>query len=284
MENPSSSIGLLFSHPVTLYFLQTNLMAVVLGFTAPSSAIRPLAFPVLLILTWLHVSTCSARIQNISWATFMAGGNASNVFQYIETSLLSRWNFESQGPQRPTTKSAPAKNGQRRLVSRPWQRLRFGYYTTFSYRCCGTPYEVKNVPPFSFTDRSYVPSRRVFLSRILTNYILAYLIMDALTSFRGTGKEASRSLYTADKIPFFFRLNFVTLEEIAVRIVSTVMFWGASYIAISLFVAPPAILGVALELTDVSWWHPFMGPISGAYSIRQFWGSVWHVHSQGQVD
>lgn len=284
MENPSSPIVLLFSHPVTLYFLQTSLMAVVLGFTAPNSAIRPLAFPVLLTLTWLHVSTCSARIQNVCWATFMSGTNASNVFQYIETSLLSRWNFESQGPQRPTTKSGPAKNDQRRLISTSWQRLRFGFYATFSYRYCGTPYEVKNVPPFSFTDHRYVPLRRTFLSRSLTNYILAYLIMDALTSFRGTDTEASRSLYTADKVPFFSRLKFVTLEEITVRIVTTVIFWGASYITMWLFLAPPQILGVALGLTDVSWWRPLMGPITSAYSIRQFWGSVWQINSQGQVD
>lgn len=272
MENQRSFIISLFSHPITLYFLQTNLIAVVLGFTAPNSAIRPLAFPILLVMLWLLVSNCFARTQNVFWATVLGGGSAAYAFQYIEVGLLSQWNFESQGPQRPTINSSPAK-GQRRLLSTPWQRLRFGYYATFSNRCCGTPYEVKNVPPFSFIDRSYVPTRRKFLLRVLRNYILSYLMMDALTVLGNA--EASARLYAAEKIPLFFRLKLVSLEEIAVRIVSTVIFWGASYLTIWVCFAVPAFLGVALGITEVSWWHPLMGPIANSYSIRQFWGYVY---------
>lgn len=269
MDDFLSNTTSLISHPITLYFLQTNLIAIVLGFTAPNSAIRPLAFPVLLVLLWLLVCNCFARTQNVFWATVLGGGSAAYAFQYIEAGLLSQWNFESQGPQRPTTKSGLAK-GQCRLPSTPWQRLRFGYYATFSYRCCGTRHEVKNVPPFSFTDRSYVPTRRRFLLRFLRNYIISYLIIDALTVFGNA--EASAGLYAAKKIPFLFRLKLVSLEEIAIRIVSTVIFWGASYLTILVCFAAPAILGVALGLTEVSWWHPLMGSIANAYSIRQFWG------------
>lgn len=249
MDDPLSRTTSLISHPVTLYILQTNLIAIVLGFTAPNSTIRPLAFPILLVLLWLLVSNCFARTQNVFLATVLGGGSAAYAFQYIETALLTRWNFQSQGPQRATTKFCQAK-GQRRLVSMPWQRLRFGYYATFSYCCCGTPFEVKNVRPFSFTDRNYVPTRRNFLLRLLRNYLLSYLIMDAITFFGSA--EANSSLYAAEKIPFFFRAKFISLEEIAVRIVSTVFFWGASYLIIWVCFAVPAILGVALGLTEVS--------------------------------
>lgn len=146
------------------------------------------------------------------------GGSAAYAFQYIETALLTRWNFEFQGPERLITKLGQIK-GQRRPVGTSWQGLRFGYYATFSYRCCGTPFEVKNVPPFSFTDRSYVPTRRKFILQFLRNY----LIIDAITVFGSA--EANSRLYAAEKVPFFFRIKSVTLEEIAVRIVSTVFFW-----------------------------------------------------------
>lgn len=73
MVDPLSSIISLISHPITLYFLQTNLIAIVLGFTAPNSAIRPLAFPVLLALLWHIVSNCFARTQNVFYATVLGG-------------------------------------------------------------------------------------------------------------------------------------------------------------------------------------------------------------------
>lgn len=268
MDGPLSRTTLLISHPVTLYILQTNMIAIVLGFTAPNSTIRPLAFPIMLVLLWLLVSNCFARTQNVFWATVLGGGGAAYAFQYIETALLTRWNFESQGPQRLITTFGQTK-GQRRLVSTPWQRLRFGYYATFSYRCCGTPFEVKNVPPFSSTDRSYVPTRRKFILQCLRNYLLSYLIIDAITVLGNA--EANSRLYAAEKIPFFFRIKSVSFEEIAVRIASTVFFWGASYLIIWACFAAPAISGVALRLTEVSWWHPLMGPMANSYSIRQFW-------------
>lgn len=94
--------------------------------------------------------------------------------------------------------------------------------------------------------------------------------LDALTSF-GNAETSSR-LYAAEKIPFFFRLKLVSLEKIAFTIISTLMFWGASYLSVWVCFALPAILGVALGLTEVSWWHPLMGPITNSYSIRQVWG------------
>lgn len=72
--------------------------------------------------------------------------------------------------------------------------------------------------------------------------------------------QVSAELYAREKIPLFSRWNHVTAEEIAVRITSTLTYWAATNIVVWLLFATPAIIAVALRLTEVSWMAFFGWP------------------------
>lgn len=142
--NPPSSM---LSHPITLNLPELNLLALIIAFTSPYSAIRPFATPAFLFLHGQLILTCFERTQSIFWAIMLSGNSASYFLQYLETALLSQWNYESYGPLDAAAASNHGKNVSPSKGS-VWQRLKFGAYAAFSYRCCGTAHGVKNVPPF----------------------------------------------------------------------------------------------------------------------------------------
>ena len=254
-------------YPLTSYIAEVSLVAVTIGFTSTRSPVRWLVLPVLIIPVYLLVTTSLQRCGVTIQATTYGGGAVAYLMQYVEVGFLSRWSFESYGPEEYS--EAVAKKEIRRQDSF-WQRLRFGYYATFSYRCCGTPFEVKNVAPFFAKDPKRVPSKIQFLQSTLMKFIGCCIFMDALTL--AVNPEKSAILYSDRRIPFFARLGEIDGEEVGVRIVSTVMFWVASYCMLEILQVVPAFIAVSLGLSEPSWWRPFFYPVSSSYTVRSFWG------------
>lgn len=104
-----------------------------------------------------------------------------------------------------------------------WDRLRFGLLVACSSRHVGNPYEVKTVPHFSTTDRSYVPSRAIFMLVTVRMTVLCYLVFDILSSFGG-GPENNVLLFSPETFPLLRRLRRLSGQQMLVRVISSFTF------------------------------------------------------------
>ena len=261
-------------HPVILILTQVFLSAFAIGFTKPTSIIRPALLPFQGIALWIIHKTCLEVIPRMSVTTIVAGNALTYFLRYIELVLLSRWSFEAQGP----TSSA-----HQHLGSRPQQyeqkprdqytltrRIGFGLHTTIAQRNTNTRYQIKGVPPFSSTSPSFIPPRKSFVRKCLRDVLVCYLIIDACT-FAGPPKDAG-SVFAANKVPFLSRITEVSFEEFMVRVLSTLGLRLIVYCMLQMFYGLLAAVTVLLGIYEVRDWPPPFGAISEAWSIRRYWG------------
>ena len=276
----------LIIHPISLVISQVLITAVAISFTPPSSVIRPAVFPLLIAATWLVTVTCLQRIPRMSLASTVAGHGPTYLLRYIDLVLLSRWSYETGGP---TNSSGPGlrnqdkkddaagRSGSSRLT-RPenhlsrtaLDRLRFGIDTTLSSRHVNTPWEVKNVPPFSSSDPHYLPSRGSLLRHNAVVVLFCYLVIDV--SGLGVQPERNAVLFASKNIPFFARLGDVSIEQVAIRVVASLTLWLNIYCTIRMGYSVLGIIAVGTGFSQVSAWRPPFGRLADAYTMRQFWG------------
>ena len=134
--------------------------------------------------------------------------------------------------------------------------------------------ELKNLPPFSQSDPDYVPSRSSFLRTKATQCFTYLLILD-LTSL-GARSPADPKNFSPDQVPFLTRLNTVSVEEIALRIITSAASGVVIYSLFQAIYCFVAFATVALGLSDCVSWHPLFNSPLDAWSIRQLWGYVPH--------
>jgi hypothetical protein len=270
-------------YPITLIITQVLITALAISFTPPSSLTRLALLPLLITATWLISTTCLQRIPRMSFASVIAGNGLTYLVRYIDLVLLSRWSYDTQAPTR--TSSAPPQthdqDRQKPATSKPnsnetpppgtvLDRLIFGIHLTLTSRHVNTPWQVKNVPPFSPHDPHYTPFRAVFLRRNAIAALLYYLTLD-ITSF-GVNPESNAVLFAAQKVPFFARLGQLTAEEIAVRVFSSVMLWVSIYCITSMGYSILGVIAVGMGVSQVETWRPPFGRVAEAYTVRRFWG------------
>ena len=274
-----STLKSILLHPVTLNLLQATIGVLVVGFTSPASVIRFAALPLVLLCLCLIIPTCLEKVHRVIWTGLLAGNSTHFLLQYIETALLSKWSFETRGPSsRPVITQDPqingkfSRNGEAKAThaKETTQRLKFGYLAFSSYRYTDTPYEVKGVPPFSTKAPNHVPSRGDFLRRKAIIVCLCYLTLDLATS--NTEKEQNPRLFSAQNVPFFRRTHNLSIEELIVRLATTLGLWVSLYCVIQLYMSTIAFLSVACGLDETKSWRPTFGSLSEAYTVRQFWG------------
>ena len=263
-------------HPVTYWILQNAVSIVVVGFTSPASSIRYAVLPPMLTFIWLLLPLYREQMQTKVQAGFLAVNTMMNVLQYIEMALLSKWSFEthSRGTTLPLEQDVDKTENLRSAKKDSnhgsfWQRLRFGYFAIFSTRLCGTRYEVKNIPHFDSRDPAYVPSRAKFLLQNLWTAVLCYLIVDFVAS--SADPAMNHIIYSASKVPLLTRIQDISGRELAIRLVSVLGVWAPGYFFLQLLLAVYTSARVACGLDQVEFWRPSFGPLSEAYSIRQFW-------------
>lgn len=246
-----------------------------IGFTSPSSRLRVAAIPILAGYVWYAFPMVVGGMPRIAWAGIVGGYMFGQLWHFIDVALLSRWSFAARGPTRGPSARAQtdkASDDKRRRRTRDswWARLTFGLDVATSSRCCGTPFEVKNVPPFSARDPAYVPSRAVFLRQAVSAIVFYYLTMDLLSLGDDPAKTAV--FFAPEKIPIFSRRHELSAEELIVRFVGCMFFVFSARFFVTILANLIAIVAVALLGQDVRHWRPVYGPLKEAYSIRQFWG------------
>ena len=150
-----------------------------------------------------------------------------------------------------------------------WERLKFGVWVTISTRYIGSPYQARNVPPYSNLNPFFVPTRLDFLLKWSIRFIVCYIVLDFLA--QTNQPEKSPIVYAESYVPFFSRLTEVTIEESMTRIFTTIFYWIAVYAVVQGYYTGLALLSVSSGLDRPELWRPNCGPLSEAYTIRGFW-------------
>lgn len=258
-------------YPALLIIGQISASTLIIGFTPGDSIIRLAALPGFIFRIVHFVSICSSSSPGKFIASSTLGIVAHFFVQYLEAAVISKWYFKARSPlESHAWKKIDRSQPQKRHNNSVWARLCFGLYVTCSCRYCGTPWETKNVPPFYSDDRSKIPTRREFLKQSLRTLVVYFLIFDAIIS--STNPAAAAKWCNQSKIVFFSRIQDVSIEEAAFRILATVLFIAVSYLTVTVGFTFSSIISVALGLGEVTWWRQLFGSLSEAYTLRGFWG------------
>jgi len=202
---------------------------------------------------------------------------------YVSMAILSGWSFEARGP---ASQLAKTKKDAADSTPRDWEmkaekktgsaleRLVFGFQSIFSFRDAGTPFEVKNVPPFIYNDLSFVPSAPAFVLRSAVTAIICYFVIDFIESQPPPPNGAET--FAKEKVSVLLRLRDITLQEAVTRIAVSCGFW----VLLSSWMMGTSsvlnILCVTLRIDKVENCKSLLGPMSEAYTVRGFWGHAWH--------
>ncbi|MCJ1352564.1 MAG: hypothetical protein MMC33_002548 [Icmadophila ericetorum] len=268
-------------HPVIYYILQNIASIVIVGFTSPTSLIRHAALPPMLLCNWILIPMYLEETGSKLAAGLLCVGVTCNLLGYVDTALLRKWSFEAGGPsaglatQQPTKEKSESTSrvAPQRLDDSGTQRLRFGYFAVFSSRYCGSPYEVPHVPPFDYKNPTYVPSRVEFFRNKAQIILLSYVSLDLVEAT--ARPELNRILFAPQRIAFL-DVNNLSIEHLAIRIISTLGFWAVFYNIIQLLFSASAIILVATDIDDPKDWPPIFGQWSEVYTLRGFWSYFWH--------
>jgi hypothetical protein len=255
------------SSPWTLLGSQLIITSFVLGFTKPSSALRPLLLIPVLSATLVYIPTARHRVDNIFQVSWGASQAVLATYQYIDVALITRWDFDFSGPEpKEPTKRAPSPYA----VDTVWNRLKFGLYATSSFRNCATAFETRGLRPFRRSDPKYTPSTDQFVISATLHLIACYLVLDALTSLGEPDKQAV--LFAESRIPLLSRLGDVSAQELMERLICSFVFWLVNYLVLSTSVTAISLIMVSTGISEVSWWKPLFNFDNGfPFTIRRFW-------------
>ena len=278
MVNPLLSS--LLSHPIIPFALSLSICVLVLGFMCENSPLRALGLIPMLGCVQLALRIVRTK-DDTSYSLYMSmvmGSTVSLVMQYLDSVLLSRWSYEAQGPtsalggqRNLRTRSGAARDDGRRSARISFSRLVFGWEETFRARSTRTPWEVKNVPKF-FPDRpKMVPTRAQFLYLSARRCLISLLIVDVI-SFMGRDATSNSVNFANSRIPFFARLQSVTIEEIVLRVLSSVLHWVTFVFLLQAIYDIAAIIIIALGFGRIERWPPLFNSWTECWSVRQFWG------------
>lgn len=261
-------------HPLFLLAAEILSTALVIGFTPSSSPLRFIFLVLLSLCVCTAIPTCTDHIPRNPWAAFVAGYLATLLLQYISTAVLGRWSFDNQGPRPLNAASAESKSGNlyklpRSLRATFWDRLKFGFQVTTSFRYIGTPYQVRNLPHFSASDPSYIPSRSKFLSRKAIIFLVSFSVLDLISLSADPQLD-----FSPETIPLFTRVGHITSQQLLTRLITTLGYGIAVCSFQQLVHSIVALIDVGFGFSKVESWRPLFGSPGEAYTLRRFWGFV----------
>ncbi|TGO61259.1 hypothetical protein BOTNAR_0131g00050 [Botryotinia narcissicola] len=219
LQNPKS--------PLYVNGLQLFITSFVIGFTTAHSRVRLAVLPVLLALVWISIPSSYETVTQKMWKSVLASESVTRVIHYIEVAFVTKWTYEANGPSRPNLniqyadKIAACDSRPPRNNANISSRLSFGIATSLAHRNSGTRFEVKNVPPFSEHDRSYIPTRKEFLRSTALRAGICYIIMDVLSSSGDPTRNAE--LYAPNLVPVFAKLHHHTFEQLLMRVATSTL-------------------------------------------------------------
>ena len=153
--------------------------------------------------------------------------------------------------------------------------LRFGFNLRFNERFINTKYQ-GYVPAFNSQYPNRVPSKTRFLVTKALRIVGMYLFMDLITfqELEHDRLKENQLLFAREK-DWQFPLA-LPLPQFIERLAITIMYWLMCYIIVAFIYDILSFCAVAVGLTRVDDWPPLFGPMSGMYSLRNFWNTCWH--------
>ena len=265
----------MLANPLILLLVQYMATALIVGFTTPTSVLRFAALPLIATCSAICVASSKTFIVRTPWAALVGGYSVTYLLQYIALALLTGCSYEADGSD--STTPAPQQGaekgedgGKPRTAYQAFRpRFAFGVWAASSFRWVGTKREVKNVPHFSASDPSYVPSRGTFLRHAAARILACYLVVDLMGL--GHDDEANMVNFDSSKIPFFARFGEVSLAEFFTRLFVTLGAGLGVYCCQQGLQSIVAFATVALGLSKPEEWRPRFGAMRDAYTVRRFW-------------
>jgi len=140
-------------------------------------------------------------------------------------------------------------------------------------RGVGTTWQIKNLPPFSRKDPTYVPSRYNFIVQRTISFFLIYTMLKMF-------KVAHAEIYLASlregdyneyKESIIRRIRDVSMHELYIRAWLPFNMFFRTWCIHECFHRLVSVFAVILG-DDPRRWPPLDGDIREAYSLRRFWG------------
>lgn len=270
-------------NPITVFLMHYALTAFALAFISPSLITRLAIFTLNLVCMYVIYSDYLDSLPSEGVAMLVSQLTFLNFLFYLDFVVLSRWSFDGHGPaiaakqkreiagEKESTAVVrdAARSGPGSAFSAFYRRLRYGSFISSSTRLIGTNYQIKNVPNYVTSNPAYTPSRAAFVLRKTFIFCICYLVLDLATASAKTDENHIR--YSLDKVPFFRRWGEVNREEIIRRLIEGVAFWTMTYCTLQCCLSAWETVCVIFG-SDPEYWRPNFGPLSEAYTIRQFWG------------
>ncbi|CAD6446129.1 4e9caf82-547c-4e00-923f-874d61be0b17 [Sclerotinia trifoliorum] len=275
----SGSLSSFFPAPVA-FLTQLTISSAAVGLTPAYSFIRLASLPLIsaCVYSILHVAKLQMRPR---WASLIGGASFMFLLQYLDLALVNQWNSDDLGPVLPKDHAMREKYEKREGSNEihatndsVWSKFCWAWSSMFALRHVNTKYEARNTPVFKDSDPSFVPSKGAFLIRESTIALICYLLLD-LMSQRPPSPNAPQ-LFDEALIPVFRRLSEVTLPQLRLRALSIAGFAVTFWALIRGYSAAAGVVTVALGVNEPRDWRPQFGSLKLAYSLRNFWGKVWH--------
>ncbi|KAK5124203.1 hypothetical protein LTR85_001906 [Meristemomyces frigidus] len=155
----------------------------------------------------------------------------------------------------------------------PKNRTEFASEVTGNARGIGTFWQVKNVPPFSAVQPTFVPTRGAFVLKqsiaVVGCYHLHNLAVHALFSL-------DMRILAPTHVPSVAEALDLTPAHLQTRLLSTVFYWTIQYAMLQLFYSLSGSVRALANPESIKLWPPFFGTPADAYTLRNFWGYHWH--------
>ena len=143
-------------------------------------------------------------------------------------------------------------------------RVRAAFEMTLNPRGINTPWQIKNIPPFSpfYGGR---PRRGKFILRQSFVFAWQYVVLDILLSFTHATWGGKGDVHLSHlRIPHG-RLSPQTVTQMVASFLVT-------HLALDLVYRSVSLVFVTLWLTDPTDWPPMFGSMWDSYTLRLFWG------------
>ncbi|KAG7009749.1 hypothetical protein G7Y79_00001g000210 [Physcia stellaris] len=194
------------------------------------------------------------------WASLLSGTAVGFALQYVHLVLLSQRSYKQDD-----TMKVSRRQGS---LNRVWNRLKFGFSTTFSFRDINLPTQVKNVPEFS-KGVGQVPPRKVFIFQQTITTLICGLVLDISASQPPPPDYAD--VFAWENVPLLASSRNVTGPKMSLKLLTTSVYWVNMYCVMQLVTSSFAIIAVGLDISSVSQWRPLYGSPLEAYNLRRFW-------------
>ena len=257
----------LYLHPLLISTVQQFFFIYAAGFTSRDSVLRPIGFILFLISTFVALSHFEDFVEPPGWvARTVASAFPQISLTYFERMIVRKIAFVDKHEKKVSEEKKPVRPQSRIASFRA--RYAFGQEVASSMRGLGTPWEIRNIHHFDSKDPSYVPSVERFVSVNLLKVVLCYFTHKLCIT---TQLSLDQNYMSPQHVPFFRRLNEVTLAELQVRYIATVTTVVSIFCFIQGGYSLASAVSVIMNPKAVKDWRPIFGELTESYCLRRFW-------------